>query len=154
MISGEILLYFSPTLYSYGCPKFYGRRRLSLLCPHTWSGAPNQDPPRAHLRRSCEQSRDRKLLKVMLGERGLEPPTPWSRTWGYRANFVATQSFKWCFNRLILAQSRQFWPNVNPRIATPAFVHGNILNVPSGPSRKEWRGGDSNPRGLCRDSGD
>jgi hypothetical protein len=25
-------------------------------------------------------SRDRKWLKTMVGERGFEPPTPWSRT--------------------------------------------------------------------------
>ena len=58
-------------------------------------------------------------LKEMVGERGFEPPTPWSRTWVLGANFIVTQSFEWCFDRLILAQSRQFWPNVNPRMATP-----------------------------------
>jgi hypothetical protein len=45
-----------------------------------------------------------------------ESLTPWSRTWVPGANFVVTQSFEWCFNRLILAQSRQFWPNVNPQL--------------------------------------
>jgi hypothetical protein len=46
--------------------------------------------------------------------------TLWRETWGYGANFVATQSFEWCFNRLILTQRRQLWPNVNPPIATLA----------------------------------
>ena len=62
------------------------------------------------------------IRNEMVGERGFEPPTPWSRTWVPGANFVATQSFEWCFNRLILAQSRQFWRNVNPPIATLARV--------------------------------
>jgi len=52
----------------------------------------------------------------MVGERGFEPPTPWSRTGVAGANFVITQSLEWCFNRLILAQSRQFWRNVNPEL--------------------------------------
>jgi hypothetical protein len=51
----------------------------------------------------------------MVGERGFEPPTPGPEL-GCPANFVVTQSFEWCFNRLILAQSRQFWPNVNPQL--------------------------------------
>jgi hypothetical protein len=54
----------------------------------------------------------------MVGERGFEPPTPWSRTRVPGANFVITQSFEWCFNRPILAQSCHSWRNVNPRIAT------------------------------------
>jgi heme/copper-type cytochrome/quinol oxidase subunit 2 len=52
----------------------------------------------------------------LVGERGFEPPTPWSRTWGEETKFVAIQSFEWCFNRLILAQLRQFWRNVNPQL--------------------------------------
>jgi hypothetical protein len=66
-----------------------------------------------------------KYLKILVGERGFEPPTPWSRTWGPGANFVATQSFEWCFNRLILSGSRQFGRNVNPAIATLARVSPN-----------------------------
>ena len=58
-------------------------------------------------------------LKGLVGERGFEPPTPWSRTWGKETNFVAIQSFEWCFNRLILAQSRHFEMNVSPRMAVP-----------------------------------
>jgi hypothetical protein len=61
-------------------------------------------------------------LKDMVGERGFEPPTPWSRTWGRGADCVRIQSFEWCFNRLSLAESRQFWRNVNPPIATLARV--------------------------------
>jgi hypothetical protein len=61
-----------------------------------------------------------KCLKKMVGERGFEPPTPWSRTWGQRGNFVAIQSFEWCFNRFSLAESCQFGVNVNPPIATLA----------------------------------
>src|SRR6266446_9337244 len=55
----------------------------------------------------------------MVGEGGFEPPTPWSRTWGDRADFVATQSFEWCFNRLILARSRHSGMNVSPPMAVP-----------------------------------
>jgi hypothetical protein len=51
-----------------------------------------------------------------------ESLTPWSRTWGQGVNFVAVQSFEWCFNRLSLAESRQFGCNVNPPIATLARV--------------------------------
>jgi hypothetical protein len=49
-----------------------------------------------------------------------ESLTPWSRTWGRGADFVSIQSFEWCFNRLSLAESRQFGRNVNPPIATLA----------------------------------
>jgi hypothetical protein len=35
---------------------------------------------------------------------------------------LCIQSFEWCFNRLSLAQSRQFGRNVNPPIATLARV--------------------------------
>src|SRR2546427_2729462 len=70
----------------------------------------------------------RKLLthKKLVGERGFEPPTPWSRTWGQGADFVNIQSFEWCFDRLILARSRQFGRNVNPPIATLARVSTQI----------------------------
>jgi hypothetical protein len=37
---------------------------------------------------------------------------------GTKPNSVAVQSFEWCFDRLSLAQSRQFWRDVNPRMAT------------------------------------
>ena len=36
-----------------------------------------------------------KSLKGLVGERGFEPPTPWSRNWGRRADFVVIQSFEW-----------------------------------------------------------
>src|SRR5713226_970928 len=62
------------------------------------------------------------IYNKLVGERGFEPPTPWSRTWGQGADFVVIQSFEWCFNRLILARSRQFGRNVNPPIATLARV--------------------------------
>ncbi len=67
-------------------------------------------------------SQDCNLLKVLVGERGFEPPTPWSRTWGRGADFVNIQSFEWCFDRLSLARSRQFGRNVNPPFATLARV--------------------------------
>jgi hypothetical protein len=54
------------------------------------------------------------------------PPTPWSRIWGAETNFVATQSFEWCFNRMILAQSRHSGVNVSPRMAVP---HGAAATV-------------------------
>src|SRR6266849_8897558 len=62
------------------------------------------------------------MLKKLVGERGFEPPTPWYRTWGQGADFVNIQSLEWCFNRLSLAESRQFGRNVNPPIATLARV--------------------------------
>jgi hypothetical protein len=62
------------------------------------------------------------IFNKMVGERGFEPPTPWSRTWGRGADFVSIQSFEWCFNRLSRAESRQFGRNVNPPIATLARV--------------------------------
>ena len=76
--------------------------------------------------------------KRLVGERGFEPPTPWSRTRVAGTNFVATQSFEWCFNRLILAQSRQFWRNVNPELQTstigsPWFALGGAPNLESFP---------------------
>jgi hypothetical protein len=69
----------------------------------------------------------------MVGESGFEPSTPWSRIWVVGTNFVATQSFEWCFNRLILAQLRQFWRNVNPQIAT--LARGSMLPVIEGEER-------------------
>src|SRR6266403_5123867 len=72
-----------------------------------------------------------KLLihKKLVGERGFEPPTPWSRTWGRGADFVNIQSFEWCFDRLSLARSRQFWRNVNPPIATLARVSCHLRKL-------------------------
>lgn len=67
-------------------------------------------------------SRNCLIFNKMVGERGFEPPTPWSRTWGQGADVVNIQSFEWCFNRLSLARSRQFGRNVNPPIATLARV--------------------------------
>jgi hypothetical protein len=74
----------------------------------------------------------------MVGDRGFEPPAPWSRTWGKEPNFVAIQPFEWCFNRLILAQLRQFWRNVNPELQTstigsPWFALGGAPNLESFP---------------------
>jgi hypothetical protein len=65
---------------------------------------------------------------LVLGGRvaGLEPPTPWSRTWGRGADFVSIQSFEWCFNRVSLAESRQFGRNVNPPVATLARVSADL----------------------------
>jgi hypothetical protein len=60
------------------------------------------------------------IRNSLVGERGFEPLASWSRTWGRGADFVSIQSFEWCFNRLSLAQSRQFGRNVNPPIATLA----------------------------------
>ncbi len=60
----------------------------------------------------------------MVGERGFEPPTPWSRIQGAGTNFVATQSFERCFNRLILAQSCHSGVNVSPRMAVPTRLLG------------------------------
>jgi hypothetical protein len=57
-----------------------------------------------------------------IGHGRPETMTLCSRTWGQGANSVAVQSFEWCFDRLSLAQSRQFWCNVNPPIATLARV--------------------------------
>src|SRR5580704_2389912 len=51
----------------------------------------------------------------------------WSRTWGRGADVVATQSFEWCFNRLILAGSRQSGRNVNPPIATLGFRNETVM---------------------------
>jgi len=51
------------------------------------------------------------IYKELVRERGFEPPTPWSRTWGRGADFVVIQSFEWCFNRLRLAESRQQLPS-------------------------------------------
>ncbi len=59
---------------------------------------------------------ERAKNKEWSGREDLNLRPPWSRTWVPGANFVATQSFEWCFNRLILAQSRQFWLNVNPEL--------------------------------------
>jgi hypothetical protein len=44
----------------------------------------------------------------------LRPPGPGTRKAG--TNLLATQSSEWCSNRLILAQSRQSWRNVNPQL--------------------------------------
>jgi len=68
------------------------------------------------------EAKSASCLRIMVGERGFEPPTPWSRTWGRGTNSVAVQSFEWGFDRLSLVDSCQFGPNVNPRIATLAGV--------------------------------
>src|SRR5437588_12225438 len=79
------------------------------------------------------------ILKNLVGERGFEPPTPWSRTWGRGADFVNSQSFEWCFNRLSLTRSRQSWPNVNPSIATLARVSTRIRPDLCPATRRAWQ---------------
>ncbi len=58
-------------------------------------------------------------LKRLVGERGFEPPTPWSRTWDWRVVLNDFNLLQWCFNRLIPAQSRHSGMNVSPRMAVP-----------------------------------
>src|SRR5882762_4506679 len=56
----------------------------------------------------------------MVGKRGFEPPTPWSRK---RYSGVVPNVFnllQWCFNRLILAQSPHSRVNVSPRMEVPS----------------------------------
>ena len=59
----------------------------------------------------------------------LRPPGP--ELGGRGADFVSIQSFEWCFNRLSLAESRQFGRNVNPPIATLARVSFHFADLSS-----------------------
>src|SRR5262249_1821735 len=60
-----------------------------------------------------------KLLKRLVGERGFEPPTPWSRK---RDSGVVLNVFnlvEWCFDHLSPVQSPHSGVNVSPRMAVP-----------------------------------
>src|SRR6267143_1571998 len=55
----------------------------------------------------------------MVGERGFEPPTPWSRKRDSGVVLNVFNLLQWCFNRVILAQSPHSGVNVSPRMAVP-----------------------------------
>ena len=55
----------------------------------------------------------------MVGERGFEPPTPWSRKRNSGVVLNVINLLQWCFNRLIPTQSPHSGVNVSPRMAVP-----------------------------------
>src|SRR5215469_5541903 len=55
----------------------------------------------------------------MVGERGFEPPTPWSRKRNSGVVLNVFNLLQWCFNRLIPAQSPHSGVNVSPRMEVP-----------------------------------
>jgi len=55
----------------------------------------------------------------MVGERGFEPPTPWSRIRDSGVVLNVFNLLQCCFNRLILVRSRHSGANVSPRMAVP-----------------------------------
>jgi hypothetical protein len=71
---------------------------------------------------SPEDDHDLSYRKNWSGREDLNLRPPGPELGGRGGNFVAVQSFEWCFNRLSLAESRQFGRNVNPPIATLARV--------------------------------
>jgi hypothetical protein len=60
-----------------------------------------------------------KCLEKLVGERGFEPPTPWSRIRDSGVVLNVFNLLQWCFNRLIPIQSRHSGMNVSPRMAVP-----------------------------------
>src|SRR5258705_42301 len=59
-----------------------------------------------------------KLLRIMvIGERGFEPPTPWSRKRDSGVVLNVFNLLQWCFDRLSPVQSPQSGVNVSPRMA-------------------------------------
>ena len=68
----------------------------------------------------------------MVGERGFEPPTPWSRNRDSGVVLNVFNLIEWCFDHLSPAQSLQFWVNVSPRMAVPGQGFGDWdLDFPS-----------------------
>jgi|ERR1700732_4567092 hypothetical protein len=55
----------------------------------------------------------------MVGERGFEPPTPWSRIRDSGVVLNVFNLLQWCFDRLILPRSCHSGANVSPRMAVP-----------------------------------
>jgi hypothetical protein len=53
-------------------------------------------------------------LKRLVGERGFEPPTPWSRIRDSGVVLNVFNLIQWCFDRLILARSCHSGVNVSP----------------------------------------
>ncbi len=60
----------------------------------------------------------RKLFKIMVGERGFEPPTPWSRT---RCSTRLSHSPTWCVERTPGAA----WRGDSPRVRWVQFSRSN-----------------------------
>jgi len=69
---------------------------------------------REHVGRKLEQERSEADYEPSENSHTLFP--------NLGANSVAVQSLEWDLDRLNLAESTQFWGNVNPRIATSARV--------------------------------
>src|SRR5258708_7083008 len=62
-----------------------------------------------------------KLLRIMvIGERGFEPPTPWSRKRDSGVVLNVFNLLQWCFDHLSPAESPHSGTNVSPRMAVPA----------------------------------
>src|SRR5882762_4453888 len=55
----------------------------------------------------------------MVGERGFEPPTPWSRKRDSGVVLNVFNLLQWCFDRLSPARSPHSGVNVSPRMAAP-----------------------------------
>ena len=58
-------------------------------------------------------------LKRLVGERGFEPPTPWSRNRDSGVVLNVFNLLRWCFDRLSPARSPHSGVNVSPRMAVP-----------------------------------
>ena len=58
-------------------------------------------------------------LERMVGERGFEPPTPWSRKRDSGVVLNVFNLIRWCFDHLSPAQLRHSGVNVSPRMAVP-----------------------------------
>jgi len=64
-------------------------------------------------------------FRMLVGERGFEPPTPWSRKRDSGVVLNVFNLLQWCFDRLSPARSLHSGVNVSPRMAVPdhGFTH-------------------------------
>ena len=73
----------------------------------------------------------------MVGERGFEPPTPWSRKRDSGVVLNVFNLLQWCFNRLIPARSPHSGVNVSPRMEVPEPGVQGILDLARLPSQSD-----------------
>src|SRR5260370_23194260 len=73
------------------------------------------------------------MLNELVGERGFEPPTPWSRKRDSGVVLNVFNLLQWCFDRLSSARSPHSGVNVSPRMAVPGQGFISLILTP-------WRG--------------
>jgi hypothetical protein len=67
------------------------------------------------------------IYNKLVGERGFEPPTPWSRNGIRESCCMFFNLLEWCFDRLSPARSPHSGVNVSPRMEVPDQGFGLVF---------------------------